>query len=116
MIIAHSFFQPTLQLRQGGEGVGLVGAGLGVRLQHETAVREQRRQVFERDFAARAVGVAAVDRVHLQQGKEAFLVLGRADFAFDQVAKLNLPTKNLIVRSTIDVGLQRKAEEVGLGI
>jgi penicillin-binding protein 1A len=33
------------------------------------------------------------------------------DFAFDQVAKLDLPTKNLIVRSTVDMGLQRKAEE-----
>lgn len=34
------------------------------------------------------------------------------DFAFDQVTKLDLPTKNLIVRATIDMGLQRKAEEI----
>lgn len=33
------------------------------------------------------------------------------DFAFDQVTKLDLPTKNLIVRSTVDMGLQKKAED-----
>lgn len=34
------------------------------------------------------------------------------DYAYDQIGKLGLPVQTLTVKSTIDIGIQRKAEEV----
>jgi len=52
----------------------------------QAPVGEQRREILERHLVAGLFRILLVDAVHAQQGEEAFLLLGRADFALDKVA------------------------------
>ena len=78
--------------------------------QNEPLVREQRREVVEMGLVLGLVRIFPIHGFDLEQGEEAFLVLGRPDLAGDQVAGLQIETADLR-RRDVDVFRTRQIIE-----
>ncbi|MDT4829617.1 hypothetical protein FQZ97_630420 [compost metagenome] len=108
--------QAALAHADGGEDVQNaareVFLALDVAFQAHGPVRMQRRQVFEHDAMLDRFGRHAVDLVHLHQGEIALAILGRAHFAFDRVAGMQVEAADLRRR---DIDIVRAGQIRGLG-
>ena len=88
------------------------GQDVGQRLQPDAVLRVERGQVVEEDLLLRAVRRLEVDRVHLDEGEVALVLLGRADLAADGVAGAQVELADLRGR---DVDVVRPGQVAVLG-
>ena len=82
------------------------------RLEPDPPLRVERGQVVEEDLLLRAVGRLEVDRVHLDEGEVALVLLGRADLAADRVPGAQVELADLRGRD-VDVVRPRQVAVLG---
>ena len=88
--------EAALAFADGGEQIHHARVDLlGFGFEDEAAGREKRREIVEHDLLFRLVGVVAINRFHLEQREEPFLVLWRTDLSGDEIAGLQLETPDL---------------------